>query len=283
MQIISNLLLTKTSYDIPNEFYDLIIKKLLDSNTLSDQHSWINCMKEIVNILFLKEPIQISANDFIMKFLRSLADQIHWPLENCDYQLKLNDISWRMIFVRLLASINALLTHRVQKYECTNLSSIKKIQKEQSQSIINDDDNDIDSENSLASSSISRQLLFDEEDEDKINNEENNHEDNHFMQQHHSHFSHLEQELLQSNSLFCSIDKWIETVRITCLCLLFSFSLIQKIFDYIIDSRGSTRNKLDLVLLFHAYISSMKEFNEGALFRRKSNIRQKPLYELHLR
>lgn len=215
MQIISHLLTTKTFYNIPNEFYDLIIKKLLDSNTQVDQHSWINCMKEILNILFVKEPSQISANDFVMKFLRSLADQINWPLENSDYQTKLNDNSWRMIFIRLLATANALLAQRVQKYECTNLSSIKKIQKEKEKPhlAVNDDENDVDSENSLTSSSMSRQLI-DEEDEDKINNEENNHEDNHFMQQQ-SDFSHLEQELLQPNSIFYSIDKWMETVRTT--------------------------------------------------------------------
>ena len=239
MQIISNLLPQKTSYDIPNEFYDLITKKLLDSNTQSDQHSWINCMKEIINILFLKEPLQISANDFIMKFLRSLADQINWPLENSDYQSKLNDISWRIIFIRLLASVNALLTHRVQKYECTNVSSIKKIQKEKPHVAINDDENDVDSENSLASSSISRQL-FDDEDEDNINNEENNHEDSHFMQQQQSDFSLLEQELLQSNSIVYSIDKWMETVRTAFKSFVF-FSLIQVIFDYLIDSMSFAR------------------------------------------
>ncbi|CAF3554291.1 unnamed protein product [Adineta steineri] len=208
MQIIANLLVRKTSYDIPNEFYDLIIKKLLESNIQSEQQSWINCMKQILNIIFLKEPRQISANDFLMKFLRLLAEKINWPLEYLDYQTKIMDKSWRVIFIRLLATINAFLTHRVQKYEYTNLSLIKKIQKEKNHSIINDDENEIDNENSLLSSStlsVSRQL-FDEEDEEKNDNEENNH----FMQQQNSDLSHLEQELFQSNSIFYSIDKWME-------------------------------------------------------------------------
>jgi hypothetical protein len=205
MQILSNLLTIKSSYDIPNEFYDLIMKKLLNS---SDQNSWINCMKQILTILFLKEPNQISANDFIMKFLRSLADQINWPLENSDYQSKLNDISWRKIFIRLLASINTLLTHRVKKYEYINLSSIKKFQKEKPRVIINDDENDFDSENSLAS--VSRQLFDDEE---GIDNEEDIQQDLNSMQQQNSELSHLEQELLQPNFLFHSIEKWLETVR----------------------------------------------------------------------
>ncbi|CAF4277200.1 unnamed protein product, partial [Adineta steineri] len=165
-------------------------------------------MKQILNIIFLKEPRQISANDFLMKFLRLLAEKINWPLEYLDYQTKIMDKSWRVIFIRLLATINAFLTHRVQKYECTNLSLIKKIQKEKNHSVINDDENEIDNENSLLSSStlsVSRQL-FDEEDEEKNDNEENNH----FMQQQNSDLSHLEQELFQSNSIFYSIDKWME-------------------------------------------------------------------------
>jgi len=215
IQIIGNLLTIKNSYDIPYEFYDLIIKKLLNSSVQSDQNSWINCMKQILIILFLKEPNQISANDFIMKFLRSLAEQINWPLENSDYQSKLNDISWRKIFIRLLASINTLLTHRVKKYEHINISSIKKIQKEKSHLILNDEENDFDNENSLSSSSSSSSLrqLFDDEDEDKINNEEDNHHDLNFIQQQHSDLTHLEQELIQPNSLFYSIEKWFETVR----------------------------------------------------------------------
>ncbi|CAF2787893.1 unnamed protein product [Rotaria sp. Silwood2] len=212
MQIISNLLTTKTSYNIPNEFYDLIIKKLLDSNIQFNQHSWINCMKQLITILFLKEPIEISANDLIMKFLHSLADQIHWSLDNIDYQTKSNDISWRIIFIRLLASINTLLTQRVQKHECINISSIKKIQKQKNSFITNDDDNDTNNENSLhpsSSSSVSiSQQSFHDEDEDKIDSP-----DDHltFIQQQQSDLSHLENELLQSNSFFYSIEKWIET------------------------------------------------------------------------
>ncbi|CAF0881395.1 unnamed protein product [Rotaria sordida] len=219
MQIISNLLITKTSYNIPNEFYDLIIKKLLDSNIQSNQHSWINCMKQIITILFLREPIQISANDLIMKFLQSLADQIQWPLDNIDYQSKLNDTSWKIIFIRMLASINTLLTQRIQKHECNNLSSIKKIHKQKNTFITNDDDdNETNNENSFISSSaaaaaspitstVSRQL-FDDEDEDRIDSPEDHLT---FIQPQQSDLSHLENELLQLNSFFYSIEKWIET------------------------------------------------------------------------
>ena len=208
LEIISNLLKSKKSYDIPNEFYDSIIKKLLDSNIQSDQGSWINSMKQFLTILFLKEPSQISANDFTIKFLQSLSNQINWPLENSDYQIKLNDSSWRIIFIRMLATINALLTHRVQQYEHTNLTSTKKPTKEKSDLIINDDDIDNDSENSLSSSTISRQL-FDDDKEEKLDNGE----DIHSMQQQHSDLSHLEKELFQQNSIFYSVEKWIEIVR----------------------------------------------------------------------
>jgi hypothetical protein len=232
MQIISNLLTMKSSSDISNDFYDLISKKLLDSNTQSDQNSWVNSMKQFLNILFLKEPTEISANDFIIKFLHSLSNQINWSVENSDYQSKLNDQSWRIIFTRILASINTFLTHRVQKYEYTNSSSIKKPSKEKTDLIINDDENDIDSENSLSSSTISRQL-FDDDNEEKINNED----DTHSMQQQHSDLSHLEQELFQQNSIFYSVEKWIEIVKkkkhSNFLFISFSsFSLLMKIIHY---------------------------------------------------
>jgi hypothetical protein len=137
-----------------------------------------------------------------------------------DYQLKLNDISSRKIFIRLLASINTLLTHRVKKYEYTNISSIKKMQKEKNHLIINDDENDFDNENSLASSSTISRQLFDDEDEEKINNEEDTHQDLNFMQQN-SDLTHLEQELIQPNSIFYSIEKWFEIVRKTSINALF--------------------------------------------------------------
>jgi hypothetical protein len=217
IQILGNLLTTKTSYEIPIEFYDLIIAKLLNSSIETNQNSWINCMKELLNILFLKEPKQISTNDFLMKFLRSLADQINWPLENSDYQSKLNDNSWRKIFIRLLATINTLLTHRLKKYEYINISSIKKNQKEKNHLNHNDDDeHDFHHEKPLKLSSppISRQLFDDEDDDDeKIDNEEDIQHDLHLMQQQHSDLTQLEQELIQPNSLFYSIEKWFETVR----------------------------------------------------------------------
>jgi hypothetical protein len=184
----------KSSLDIPNEFYDLISKKLLND---SDQNSWINCMKQFVNILFLKEPHQISATDFLMKFLRSLSEEINWPVENLDYQTKLNDHSWRKIFIRLLASINTLLTHRVKKYEFINISTIKKFQKKL---ILNDE---FDNENSLSF----------EDDEEIINNDDDIQQDLNLLQQQHSDLEHLEQELLQTNSFFYSIEKWLEMVR----------------------------------------------------------------------
>ncbi|CAF3387946.1 unnamed protein product [Rotaria sp. Silwood1] len=218
MQIISNLLITKTSYNIPYEFYDLIIKKLLDSNIKTNQNSWINCMKQLITIVFLKEPIQISANDLIMKFLHSLADQIHWPLDNTDYRSRLNDISWIIIFIRMLASINTLLTQRVQKYESINLSSIRKTLKQKHSFITNDNDNDINNENSFHSSSISvSRQLFNDDDEDKIDSPE----DHLTLIQQQSDLSHLENDLLQSHSFFYSIEKWIETVRIIIIANLF--------------------------------------------------------------
>lgn len=228
LEIISNLIKSKTSYDIPNDFYDLIIKKLLDSNIQSDQESWINSMKQILTILFLKEPTQISANDFTIKFLQSLSNQINWPLENSDYQTKLNDLSWRIIFIRMLATINALLTHRVQQYEHTNLTSIKKPTKEKTDLIINDDDIDNESE---SSSTISRQL-FDDDHEEKRHNGE----DSHSMQQQHSDLSHLEKELFQQNSIFYSVEKWIEIVRIKYQfydLIVFRSSLLMKIIHYL--------------------------------------------------
>ncbi|UJR35261.1 hypothetical protein I4U23_028025 [Adineta vaga] len=208
IQILSNLLKIKSSNEIPNEFYDLITKKLLDSSTDVNHQSWVNCMKQIFNILFLREPSHISADDFIMKFLRNLAEQLNWPTENFDSQSKLIDQSWRIKFIRLLVSMNAFLTHQVQKYESTNLSSIKKTKKAKIHIVLNDDDNDID--DSETSSSVSRQL-FDDEDEENLAQQENHHEDNHFIQQQHSDFSQLEKELFQSNSLFYSIDKWMES------------------------------------------------------------------------
>ncbi|CAF1122471.1 unnamed protein product [Adineta ricciae] len=207
MQIITNLLTIKSSHEIPSEFYDSMIKRLSDSPVESNHQSWVNCMKQIFNILYLKEPTHMSANDFIMKFLRHLSDELNWPLENCDYQSKLTDASWRTKLIRLLASVNAFLSHQVQKYESTNLSSIKKIKKEKPHVTPNEDENDIERE---TSSSVSRQL-FDDEDEESPHPDDNHEKDNHFMQQQHSDLSHLEQELFQSNSLFFSIDKWMES------------------------------------------------------------------------
>lgn len=216
------------TFEIPSEFYDSMIKRLSNSPVECNHQSWVNCMKQIFNIIYLEEPTHMSANDFIMKFLRHLADQLNWPLENCDYQSKLTDAPWRTKLIRLLASVNAFLTHQVQKYESTSLSSIKKIKKEKPHVTPNEDDNDIESE---TSSSVSRQL-FEDEDEEKPHPDDNHEEDNHFMQQQHSDLSHLEQELFQSNSLFFSIDKWMESVR-TNLDLLafqrFVFSSFMKI------------------------------------------------------
>jgi hypothetical protein len=210
IQILSNLLTAKSSLEVPNDFYHLISKKLLQSSIELDQNSWINCMKQFCILLFLKEP---TANDFLMKFLRSLAEQINWPLENVDYQTKLNDNSWRKTFIRLLTSINTLLTHRVKKYEFINISSIKKFQKEKPQLILNDEENEFDNENSV-SSTISRQLFEDDDDDDEnINNDDDMQQDLNLLQQQHSDLDHLEQELLQTNSLFYSIEKWFEIVR----------------------------------------------------------------------
>ncbi|CAF3461890.1 unnamed protein product [Rotaria socialis] len=209
LQIISNILTAKSSYSIPNEFYDLIIKKLLDSDIKCDQRLWINCMKQFITILFLKEPNQLSANDLMMKFHQALADQIHWSFDYTDYQPKVHDISWRTIFIRMLASINALLSHRVQKIECINLSSIKKVQQENDSFITNDDDNETNNENSLlssSSSSSSRQFV----DENNQHNTDNQ-EDATSIQQQNSDLSQLENELLQSNTFFSSIEKWMET------------------------------------------------------------------------
>lgn len=213
LEIISNLLKAKSSHHIPQEFYDSIIKKLLNYPITIDQNSWINCMKQLITIIFLKEPMQISANDLIMKFLQSLADQINWPLDNLDHQSRLNDISWRTILIRLLALINSLLSHRVQTTEYINSSPVKKTQKHDDAVINNDDENDINNENSFASSpsslSSSRQTHNDDDD-DNIDNQE----DLTLIHQQHSDLSQLESELLQSNSFFYSIEKWIESVRI---------------------------------------------------------------------
>jgi hypothetical protein len=213
IQIIENLITAKPSLDIPNEFYELISKKLVQSSSELEQNSWINCMKQFFALVFRKEPHQISTTDFLMKFHRSLAEQINWPLENTDYQLKLNDQSWRKIFIRLLASVNTLLTHRVKKYEFINISTIKKHQKEKPRLVVNGDENELDNENSV-STTISRQLFEDddEENDEIIDNEDDIQQDMNLLQQQHSDLDHLEQELLQINSLFYSIEKWFETV-----------------------------------------------------------------------
>lgn len=152
-------------------------------------------MKQILNVLFLKESNKISTDEFLMKFLRSLAEQINWPAENFDCQIKLNDNTWRNIFIRLLATINCLLTHRV-----------KKFQKDKIHLITNDEENDFDQEKST----ISRQLFHENDDEEEIH-----HQDQNLIQQQHSDFTQLEQELIQPNSIFYSIEKWFENVRRT--------------------------------------------------------------------
>ena len=197
MQIISHLLSTRNLSEISQDFYHSIMKKLLDEPIECDLQIWINSMKELFVLFFHQPPDQESFDQFPMKFLRSLTELIQWPLDD---QSKVMDISWRMIFIRLLASINAMLTHRVEQFECRTLSTMRKISKEKLDSI-----NPIDEENPLVPSSMSHNEDYDEMIE---------HEETPSNKQIQSDLSHLEQELLQVNSLFSTVEKWIETVSV---------------------------------------------------------------------
>lgn len=202
-EILSNLLINKPSLDIPDEFYEVIKKKLVQSSSEGDQDAWIECVKQFATLLFHKEPEQISANDFFMRFLRLLAEQINWSMDNVNHLSKLSDPSWRKIFLRLLASINALLTHRMKKYECIHLPTLKKSPRGKVQVHQDEDEND--------HHQVSRRL-FEEEEEKVHDDDENTQQDFNSLQQN-SDFEQLEQELLQSNSIFSSIEKWLELVR----------------------------------------------------------------------
>ena len=226
MEIISHLLSTRQSSDCSNDFAQSISKKLLDCPTADvDPHVWINCMKQMFAIFFHKSPHQSSLEHLPMKFLRSLAEQIQWPVDYFDVQTKCAEAPWRTTFIRMLASINALLTHRVRQSESRTHSPNRRISKEKIQSInSNGDEDGEDDENSSVIPSISR-ALFDQDDGDEQSSSQ---EETPSSKQQNSNFSHLEQELLQSNSLFSSVEKWMDTVsrtqierktEITCLLL----------------------------------------------------------------
>ena len=149
-----------------------------------------------------------------MKFLRTLAEQISWSVESGNDLSKLSDPSWRKIFTRLLASINALLTHRMKKYECTYLSTMKKSPKGKVHLFREDDENDLEQENHHVPT-VSRKLFDDDQSEGSKSDEEEDEiiqQDVNLLPQH-SDLDQLEQELLQGNSLFSSIEKWLELVR----------------------------------------------------------------------
>ena len=199
-QILSNLLISKPSLDVPNEFYEAIKKKLVQSSSEGDHDAWIECVKQFATLLFHQEPEQISANEFFMKFLRLLAELINWSMENVNHLSKLSDQFWRKIFLRYLASINALLTHRMKKYD--HLPTLKKSPREKVQLHENDHQK------------VSRRLFEDEEEEEgKVHDDDENIQQDFNPLQQNSDFEQLEQELLQPNSLFSSIEKWLELVR----------------------------------------------------------------------
>ena len=208
MQIISTLLATKTLSDLSNEFYDLIIGKLLVYASQSDTHVWIHSMKQMLTILSLNQSNRISVNDVTMKFLRSLADRIQWPWESPGDHSKLHEGSCRSIFVRMLATMNALLTHRVQQLESTHGLSTKKPFKENGHTSIENGHQEQQDEQGQESSVVQMQPFFDDDDE----HQGEMHEEMTFVKQQHSDLSHLEQELLSMDSLFSTVEKWIETV-----------------------------------------------------------------------
>ena len=210
MQIISTLLSSKTLSDLSNEFYDLIIRKLLDCASQSDTHVWIHSMKQMLTILSLNQSNQISVNDVTMKFLRSLADRIQWPLDSLGDHSKLHDRSWRSIFVRMLATMNALLTHRVQQLESRHGLSMKKPAKENGHSSTQNGHHEQPDGHGQDSSLVQTQPFFDDDDE----HQGEMHEEMTFVKQQHSDLSHLEQELLSMDSLFSTVEKWIETVSV---------------------------------------------------------------------
>lgn len=199
LEILSNLLISKPSLNIPDEFYEAIRKKLVQSSNEGEQDAWIECVKQFAILLFHKEPEQISANEFFMKFLRLLAEQINWSIDCVNHLSKLSEQTWRKIFIRFLASINALLTHRMKKYECIHLSTLKKSPKGKIPIELNDH-------------KVSRRLFKDEGEIPEEEEDENTQQDFNSLQQY-SDFEQLEQDLLQPNSLFSSIEKWVELVR----------------------------------------------------------------------
>ena len=198
--------------EIPQECYDLIRKKLSQAPIDIDQDSWIDCVKQFVTLLFLQEPPHISANDFLIKFLRALAEQINWSMDNGNHLSKLADQSWRKIFTRLLASINALLTHRMKKYESIHLSTMKKSPPKAKVHLLpEDEENDVEHDNHHVPT-VSRKLFDGDDDDEKEELDEAIQQDVNLLPQH-SDLDQLEQELLQGNSLFSSIEKWLELVR----------------------------------------------------------------------
>ena len=185
----------------------------------------------MLTILSLNQSNQISVNDVTMKFLRSLADRIQWPLDSPGDHSKLHDRSWRSIFVRMLATMNALLTHRVQQLESRHGLSMKKPAKENGHSSTQNGHHEQPNEHGQDSSSVQTQPFFDDDDE----HQGEMHEEMTFVKQQHSDLSHLEQELLSMDSLFSTVEKWIETVGVRSRCiqsqaiLLLSFSSFTKI------------------------------------------------------
>ena len=205
MEIVSNLMTNKISSEILNEFLCAMMKKLLDSSTEFSLKFWINSMKQMMNILFQRTSNIESFDPLAMNFLRSLAEQIHWPSDGTDSSNRFNDSSYRTRFIRILTSVNALLTNRVQQLEFRTSSSVSKVSKEnhRTRSSSEDQSHSIEFSNS--------KIINDEENENEEFDDQHEIPSN---KQSNSDLSHLEKEILHEKSLFSTIEKWIETVSL---------------------------------------------------------------------
>ena len=109
-QIVSNV---RTNETFSSEFFTLMTKKFVSMSIETNEISfWINAMKEFFRIVFAQTSIDEKKS---LKFLENLAERIQWT-----------DRSNRLDFIRLFASINAFLTHRIEQFSTSTSTSTEE-------------------------------------------------------------------------------------------------------------------------------------------------------------
>lgn len=187
MEIVFHIISKKSVSTDLNDLIQSIGKKLLESNIEAIPSIWNELMRQTFNIHFRCSSNPDTSDQWPMKFLQALVQQINWPCE-------LNESSVKTTFIRLLNAVNAFLTNRVEKLEGGKFQARQEIPK-------NDDP---EAESNL--NNIDEEVENDDED--------NDHQSELLLnQKQNSDLTKLENEILQDNSIFSSIEKWIQTVN----------------------------------------------------------------------